>query len=136
MDLLAGHQQKAYTLFKMWPSLVIGSILRDIEFSPDFLSTITSDLPAYLRHSSFYLAEITTVLSPTHAMLRLELAGLWKTLGHPIVDMDNSTASWMNKGMVLKRGLEPAAQAINNMFKKRSSVVNIIRRIRSGRISP
>lgn len=32
MSLVIHHQQRAYALFKMWPSLVIGSILRDIEF--------------------------------------------------------------------------------------------------------
>lgn len=51
-------------------------------------------------------------------MLKLELAGLWKTMGQPIVNMDNSTKNWFKKGTVLKRGLEPAATQINNMFKK------------------
>lgn len=39
-------------------------------------------------------------------------------MGHPIVDMEASTSSWISKGMILKKGLEPAAQEINNMFKK------------------
>lgn len=39
-------------------------------------------------------------------------------MGHPIVNMDLNTRNWMKKGMVMKRGLEPAAHTINNMFKK------------------
>lgn len=105
MSLLANHQQKAYTLFKMWPSLVIGSILRDIEFTPEFLLTITEDLSLDLRTSPFFLAEVEVITSPTHAIFRLDLAGLWKTMGRPIVDMDLSAASWMLKEMVMKRGL-------------------------------
>lgn len=118
VNLLADHQQKTYTLLKMWPSLVIGSILRDLESSPDFLITITKDLDPILKRSSFYIDEVATILGPTHAMMRLELAGLWKTMGHPIVDMDASTSNWVKKGTILKRGLEPAAELIDNMFKK------------------
>lgn len=113
MDVLAHHQQQAYAIFKMWPSLVIGAILRDIEQAPDFISTITDDLSHTLKMTSFFLQETGTIQSPTHAM-----PGLWKTMGHPIVDMNLSASSWMKKGMVMKRELEPAALSINNMFKK------------------
>lgn len=92
IDLLAGHQQKTYTLLKMWPSLVIGSILRDLEDSPDFLNTIVKDLPLELKTTPFFLAETETVTCPIHAMLKLELAGLWKTMGHLIVNMNITTA--------------------------------------------
>lgn len=46
------------------------------------------------------------------------MAGLWKVLGHPIVDMTASTATWFRKGTVMKLGLERAATGINNMFVK------------------
>ncbi|CAH0703342.1 unnamed protein product [Spodoptera exigua] len=116
--LLATHGQQSYTLMKIWPSLVIGAILRGLEDSEEFLTTITSNLPHYLKIPLFYTSTTVTVTDPTHAMLKLELTGLWKTMGHPIVNMDNSTRSWFTKGTVLKRGLEPAAEQINNMFKK------------------
>lgn len=76
MDLLSNFQQRAYTLFKMWPSLVIGSILRDIEFSTEFLTTITVGLAHDLKTTPFFLAEVKTSVSPTHDMLRPETAGL------------------------------------------------------------
>lgn len=116
--LIVSHQQSSYTLFKMWPSLTIGAILRDLEMSYEFLHTITQDLPIHYKTSPFYLAEVATITSPVHAMLRLELTGLWKTMGHPIVDMDASTSSWYRKGTVLKRNLSHAACGMNNMFKK------------------
>lgn len=118
LSLLASHQQPTYVLLKMWPSLVIGAILRDLESSADFLETITEDLPNSLKITQFYVDEVKIILGPTYAMMRLKLARLWKTMGHPIVDMNASTASWVVKGTVLKRGLEPAAIMINNMFKK------------------
>ncbi|KAJ8729047.1 hypothetical protein PYW07_006743 [Mythimna separata] len=46
------------------------------------------------------------------------LAELWKTVSHTVVNMDESTKSWFAKGTVLKTGLEPATEQINNMFKK------------------
>lgn len=118
MQLVREHQQRAYSMFKMWPSLVIGSILRDIEFSPDFLETITEDVDPLLKRTPFFTQETRPVTSPTNAMLRLEVTGLWKTMGHPVINVDASAACWMSKGMVMKRGLEPAARSINNMFKK------------------
>lgn len=102
----------------MWHSLVIGSIFRDLENSPEFLNTISKDLPRELASTPFFVAETEAITCPMHAMLKLELAGLWKTMGHPIVDIDLSTSCWVSKGMIMKRGLEPAAVAIDNMFKK------------------
>lgn len=112
------HQQRAYMLFKMWPSLIIGAILRDIEMAPQFLTTITEDIPIELKATAFYIHETGTICSPTHAMLCLEVADMWKTLGHPIVNMNMSSHYWMTKGMVMKRNLGPAAEAISNIFKK------------------
>lgn len=118
LSLLKGYQQQTYILLKMWPSLVIGAILRDLESSPEFLTTITHDISPYLKNTRFYKLVTGVITDPTHAMLALELAGLWKTMGHPIVNMHNSTRSWFTKGTVMKRGLELAGQNIDNMFKK------------------
>lgn len=118
LSLLVENKQKTYTLLKMWPSLVIGSILRDLEYSPNFLTTIVEDLDPFLKRTSFYQHETAVVLSPIQAMLRLEMTGLWKVMGHPIVNMDASTTSWFSKGTVLKRDLRTAAVGIDNMFKK------------------
>lgn len=77
----------------MWPSLIIGSILRDIENAPDFLSTVTEDVPFDLKATPFYVQATGTIYSPIHAMLSLEIAGMWKTMGHPIIDMNRSAHS-------------------------------------------
>lgn len=96
----------------------VASIHRSFGEGGERKQTITQDLARELKQTTFYRLAVATVTDPTHAMLRLELAGLWKTLGHPIIDMDQSTRSWFQKGTVLKPGLEPAAIHINNMFKK------------------
>ncbi|CAG4938078.1 unnamed protein product [Parnassius apollo] len=116
--MLVQHVQLAYKLLKMWPSLAIGAILRDLEHSDEFLKTITQDLPFSLKATDFYKHEVSTIMGPTHAMISLDIIGLWKTMGHPIVDMDETTKSWMNKGLVMKQDLGEAAEDICNMFKK------------------
>lgn len=117
-DVVEHHNQKDYLLFKMWPSLVKGSILRDIELAPEFLSTITEDIPLELKNTAFFSYETGTIQSPAHAMLCLKMADMWKTMGHPIVNMNMSASNWMKKGMVMKKNLGPAAESISNMFKK------------------
>lgn len=39
-------------------------------------------------------------------------------MGHPVINMDKSTASWCVKGTVMKQGLREPARKINNIFKK------------------
>ncbi|CAH0730333.1 unnamed protein product, partial [Brenthis ino] len=102
----------------MWPSLVIGAILRDLESSPVFLATITADVDPLLLNTAFYHQATGTITGVTHAMMKLELAGLWKVAGHPIINMDASILSWRKKGTVIKPGLQSAARKIYNMFKK------------------
>lgn len=102
----------------MWPSLVIEDILRDLERSPDFLQTITEDVSWYLKQTRLYNTLTGTVTCAQNAMLRLELAGLWKTMGHPVINMDRSTANWCSKGTMMKLGLREPVKNINNIFKK------------------
>lgn len=88
MLLLTSHRQATYTFLKMWPSLVIGSILRE------FLSTVAQDLDNRLKQTTLLTAETATVVGPVHAMLRFKLAGLWIIMGNPISNINASTASW------------------------------------------
>lgn len=99
----------------MWPSLVIGAVLRDLEGSPNFLRTITEDVAWLLKQTRLYNTLTDTVTCAQNAMLRLELAGLWKTMGHPVIDMDKSTANWCGKGTTMKLGLREPAKNINNI---------------------
>ncbi|CAG4957208.1 unnamed protein product [Parnassius apollo] len=102
-ELMIQTGQQAHTAFKMWPSLVIGSILRDLEDSEEFFNTITADLPIEIKMSSLFTYETHRVLDPTQAMLYLEQIGLWKSMGHPVVDMDSTTSTWIKKGTFYKR---------------------------------
>ncbi|KAK9877807.1 hypothetical protein WA026_019487 [Henosepilachna vigintioctopunctata] len=56
-----------------------------------------------------------TTISDVH--LTLEISGMWKCFGHPIIDMDKSVKSWISKGSALKEGLEKAGSRVENMFK-------------------
>lgn len=131
LEVLREHGQLTYKLCKMWPSLVIGAILRDLEGSPSFLHTITEDVAWSLKRTRLYSTLIGTVTCAQNAMMRLELAGLWKTMGHPVIDMNKSTANWCRKGTTMKLGLrEPANKSI--ICLKSSSAANTIKRTKGG----
>ncbi|KAL4125917.1 hypothetical protein QTP88_010154 [Uroleucon formosanum] len=49
--------------------------------------------------------------------LSLELSGLWKIFGHPIIDMEDSITSWIEKGTILKLNKREMGERCSNMLK-------------------
>lgn len=104
-----------YTLMKMWPSLCIGVILRDNEDYTVFLDALTPDIP----HTDHPLVRwmLRRMFAPSQVHLGLELSGLWKIFGHPIIDMECSINSWIEKGTVMKLDKRQMGEKCSNMFK-------------------
>lgn len=91
---------EVYDVMKVWPSLVIASILRDMENSDTFYKAIKDSAP----HNGHRLIENMTkkINTPSDAHIGLELSGLGKMFGHPIIDMESSISCWLEKGSILK----------------------------------
>ncbi|BCL64177.1 L protein [Sekira virus] len=85
-----------YTVLKCLPSLAIGAVLKHTEFKipSRFLETVLEDLPRS-KVKDF-------ISSPVHSIeeahVRLELSGLWKTMGHPFIDVEASVRELRVKG--------------------------------------
>nr|WPR17567.1 MAG: RNA-dependent RNA polymerase [Beetle nyamivirus] len=109
------HTKYHHKLLKAWPSLVIASILRDVENDDRFMLSLQSDF-AEVHYTAIYKYLTRPIKSSVDVHIALELSGLWKCFGHPIVDMDKSVKNWIGKGSVLKTNLEPMSESINNMF--------------------
>lgn len=105
-----------YDLMKSWSSLTIASILRDMEGNPSFMD-ILLDGPNHHRDTPLLKHLIRKVENDEHALFRLEISGLCKLYGHPIVYVRESAAEWAKKGMLLKTGLEKMGKTLANMFK-------------------
>ncbi|KAJ2954234.1 hypothetical protein O0L34_g2479 [Tuta absoluta] len=101
----------------MWPSLVISAVLKDLENNTRFWDTMHEDDLGPLLTTPLYHLITRSIITKYDAMCRLELSGLWKIFGHPIVDSVRSAATWMGKGLLLKQGLAEAADLIANGFK-------------------
>lgn len=115
-EVIIGFKTRAYGLLKLWPSLVISSILRDTESKLTFHKALVKEVTQYHGTKLF---EIMTRRIPTNqaAHLALEMSGLWKCFGHPDINMDTSVAAWIRKGAAGKTGLDSAAHAISNAFR-------------------
>lgn len=105
-----------YDLMKAWSSLTIASILRDMEGNPSFMNTLLKGL---INQKDTPLIQHMTkrVESDEHAMFRLEMSGLCKIYGHPIVYVRESAHEWAKKGTLLKTGLEDMGRTLANMSK-------------------
>ncbi|CAG9763643.1 unnamed protein product [Ceutorhynchus assimilis] len=109
------YQEHASSVLKSWPSLAIASTLRCQEQDTRFLDSLEKDL-APITHTDLY-KWLTRPLPTTAAVhLQLEMSGLWKCFGHPIIDMDLSVKNWIQTGAILKTDLEQAGQRIKRMF--------------------
>lgn len=104
-----------YSILKMWPSLAIGVVLRDTEEREDFLETLRRGAHNLVDDPLFTL--LTRPLRETveDPLLRLEMSGLCKLFGHPIVY--ESARVWAKKGTRVKPGLEEMGKRLANMFK-------------------
>ncbi|USL85442.1 MAG: RNA-dependent RNA polymerase [Ixodes ricinus orinovirus-like virus 1] len=109
------HLAWAAVLLKSWPSLAIASILRCQENDTRFLNSLARDMQ-YLTHTELY-QWLTRPMSDTPSVhMHLEMSGLWKCFGHPIIDMDSSVKNWLKTGAVMKPNLTQAGYDIYHMF--------------------
>lgn len=106
---------EVYDIMKVWSSLVIASILRDMEGNDTFYRAIRDSTP----HNGHNLIKNMTkkILTPSDAHIGLELSGLGKIFGHPIIDMESSISSWLEKGSVLKPHKGGMGKRCSQMFK-------------------
>ncbi|QMP82162.1 RNA-dependent RNA polymerase [Hymenopteran orino-related virus OKIAV87] len=114
--LVLSKPVQAYELIKLWPSLVIGSILRDQENKPSFIAALTSENQHHAETQLFKI-QTRTVTTQFMAMMQLELAGLWKCFGHPNIDMDKSTKAWVDKGTVMRADVRVMAPLLAWAFR-------------------
>lgn len=104
-----------YEVMKMWPSLCIGAILRDIEKDSTFYNALNADVPNKTHEFTRWITGLINAIFVVH--LKLEMSGLGKIFGHPIIDMNASVKSWIEKGTCLKPGKSEMGQRCSNMFK-------------------
>lgn len=90
------YSRRAYTLFKLWPSLTIACILRDTEGKSELYNELMKDLHPY-ELSTFVKLVTRPVCSDTQAQMQLELSELCKCFGHPDIDMNASVRTWIRK---------------------------------------
>lgn len=87
---------QAYKIFKMWPSLVIASILRDTEQKTKLYETMNAELDDF-KKDPFYRHVTRTICNDIQVQMSLKLSGLWKCFGHPDILMDSSVSTWIKK---------------------------------------
>lgn len=73
-----------YDLMKSWSSLTIASILRDTEGNSSFIETLLEGLAQH-RGTPLLNHMTRKVDDDEHALFRLEVSGLCKIYGHPVV---------------------------------------------------
>ncbi|CAB3225852.1 unnamed protein product [Arctia plantaginis] len=109
------YKDNAYDILKCWQPLVIATILKDIEGDPHFYNSLKEILDKY--PNSLLLKVATRHIANTiDVHFALELTGLTKCFGHPELVMDTSIATWVEKGTILKPGLENIAEEIRRAF--------------------
>ncbi|QDO67017.1 PolB [San Jacinto virus] len=94
---LKTYGEDIYSILKCMPSMAIGAVLKHTEskINSQFLETVIEDLPAQSRVLQFFTRDILTL---TEAHIRLELSGLWKTMGHPFIEVLKSVNELRKKG--------------------------------------
>lgn len=89
----------AYTVFKSFPSLAVGFYLlhHEEESGRYFLPGVLADLEPFNAQEIINLFN-TWCTTINGTKLALELSGLWKTCGHPVVDMDSGVEKINERG--------------------------------------
>ncbi|QFG01733.1 L protein [Jeremy Point nyavirus] len=89
--------EEIYSVMKCLPSLAIGAVLKhtELKIPSSFLETVLEDLPASSKLTALFS---TKILSTEDAHIRLELSGLWKTMGHPFINVTSSVEELRKKG--------------------------------------
>lgn len=105
-----------YNLLKSWSSITISCIIRDTEGDKSFNDTLKEGLRQY-SGLPLYQHLMRPIEDKEGVHLRLELSGLCKVFGHPIVYVRESARDWATKGSELKLGLEHMGKRLSNMFK-------------------
>lgn len=90
-------------------------ILRETEDYNTFLNATMQDVMYPDSKEIQWL--IRPIGSDVEVHLRLKLSGLWKIFGHPIIGMEESITTWINKGTRLKLDKEKMGKMCSNMFK-------------------
>nr|AVK42865.1 RNA-dependent RNA polymerase [Soybean cyst nematode nyami-like virus]AVK42870.1 RNA-dependent RNA polymerase [Soybean cyst nematode nyami-like virus] len=114
------HGNMAYDLFKVLPSLVIGRFLseEEPETGVAFLETLLKGLDEKKPLSKEPLTITFTTFDTKHeTALYLELAGLWKCAGHPIIDVTAGIKKVHERGGYMTPGISAAAEGIGHEFK-------------------
>lgn len=90
------HPEYMSSVLKTWPSFAIATILRDCEGDPTFYNNIVGDFKP-VATTSFYTLLTRTVRTEADVHMLLELSGLWKSFGHPIINVGESVKAWVEK---------------------------------------
>lgn len=115
VDYAQMFHQDLYIMTKMWPSLSIAAILRDQENNPIFYTALRPDVPH--SHHPLYAWINRPAVTEAFVHMSLELSGLGKIFGHPVIDMNASVRSWSRKGSVMKLDKETMGRDCSEMFK-------------------
>ncbi|UZH25300.1 RNA-directed RNA polymerase [Nyavirus gerbillisci] len=86
-----------YAIMKCLPSIAIGAVLKhtELKIESKFLETVIEDLPGDSLLLNLFSRP---VISLEEAHIRLELSGLWKTMGHPFINVESSVDELRKKG--------------------------------------
>lgn len=127
------YKDDTFDILKSWQPLVIGTILKYMEASPGFLSSMEEVLQKF-KDSQLCKIATRKVSDYVECHLALELTGLTKSFGHPEIVMDESVAAWYDKGTVRKENLEEIGELARaafvlefsrNFYKKRRRWPNL-----------
>nr|DAZ87986.1 TPA_asm: RNA-dependent RNA polymerase [Taeniapi tapwovirus] len=120
--LLASMGRDAYSVFKCLPSLATAVVLKKFDPLDDgaFYQALTSDLyneyPSLKAHQGFkYLIREPT--NDSNAKEILELSGLWKMAGHPVVSYEDGISAVLEKGFFHKAGLSEINERVLTSFR-------------------
>nr|UZH25306.1 RNA-directed RNA polymerase [Nyavirus nyamaniniense] len=85
-----------YGVLKCLPSISIGAVLKhtEVKLESSFLETVIEDLPRSALAT--WMARPVNSLEEAH--VRLEVSGLWKTMGHPFINVSSSVAELRARG--------------------------------------
>lgn len=71
-----------------------------------------------MRESNLYAYMLKPVRSDLEAHIRLEISGLWKSFGFPVIDTEQTAADFFNRMTGIPEVKVDAALEVRNMFRK------------------
>ncbi|CAG9822200.1 unnamed protein product [Phaedon cochleariae] len=115
-DFSKTHSTYHHDALRARPSLVISAILRDLQRDDRFCQSLLKDFKP-ISESKLFTHLTKRVHTQQEAHLRLEMSGLGKCFGHPIINMTESVKTWISKRSVSKPNVEKMGIQIANTFK-------------------